>query len=527
MAGKRYSRDETAASGMLAFLIAGVIFVGSLGAILVASHSSGKGAAAAEAPVAAINNNARSLAELVLGSPGFSSTGTDWVSGEAALGVGASSQADGLKRLGLLDGPSHDPTLLSYNKFENLRLAPLAAANDNYVNYPEAREALGLDEAGLNFHLRAYPTLPSVASILATGHKDGNLRVAYIGHATESVPVVVGQPAANANLGATAPTCAVSPNPKAYRFSTQITNGGTVPTQFVAVFAITFPNGLQHGENANTGVLAPNGGSETVWIDVPAYGGATCGANTSIHVDINDPAQKLLTLTHTVTAAEAATTAATSANDMFLDMGAASYRTTQKVQANYDGVDIKAKALVFKVFSGTGEGGSVVYQNPASGTFNAPASSNQRKLTFGPLSTPGHYTADLYDGSTAGTALRVTEHFDVVDPAPAAYAPPNAVAPSGTPTYTADGTTGNEVAMVDSLVTKFCPTYFNSKTQTPVIYAVNWDSRCAPFKTGQPQVGDVFSDSTNTLKNDLPERLLDADNEATLQYTNVLIVGSN
>ncbi|HUR64587.1 MAG TPA: hypothetical protein VM241_08915 [Candidatus Thermoplasmatota archaeon] len=529
MASSRLTKDETAASGMMAFLVAGVIFTGSLGAILIASHSSGKGVAGSAAPAAGLSSEARSLATLLFDSPGYNGTGTDWVSGTAAAALAGTPAAEGLKRLGLQNGSADDPTMLDYRKFENLRMAPLTAANDGYVNYPEARAALGLDETGRNFHIRAYPTLPNVAKILSTGHKDPNLRVAYIGHAaTVQPPSQTVQPAANANLGVSSPTCAVSPNPKAYRFATTITNGGTVATQFTTVFSITFPNGVQHGENGNSLLIAADGGQGTAWIDVPAYAGVACGAGTVIRVDVNDPMQKLLTVTHTVTAGEAATTAAAAANDLFVDTPTASFRTTGTITVNYDGVDIKNKHLVFKVFSGDGEVGSPVYQNPASGsgTFDAPSSAQQRKVTFGPLA-PGPYTAVLYDGSSAATSLRVTERFLVVDPRPPAYAPPAATVPVGPVTYSADGTTGNEVAMLDSLVEKFCPTYFDSTTSAPVIYPVAWTARCAGFKAGQPQPGDVFPDNTNTLKVDLPARLLDASGEPTLETTNVLVVGSN
>jgi hypothetical protein len=199
---------QAAASGTIAFLVAGVLFMGSVATVLVTTRTTG-GPELADAPQAAVLRlQARDVAALLVDSPGYSTSGT-WSSG-ADNYTGRSTNADLLLRLGLVDDADH--SLLGYAKLQNLRRAPLAAdATDGYVNYEEARRSLGLDGAGRDFHVRAYPQLAALDDLMASGGRDGNLRVTYVGHYEVSYPLLsVAAPHPAHNLTVTAPTCLVS-----------------------------------------------------------------------------------------------------------------------------------------------------------------------------------------------------------------------------------------------------------------------------------------------------------------------------
>jgi hypothetical protein len=257
MAGSGFKKDEAAASGMLAFLIAGVIFTGSIGAILITSHKAGGPSIAQDDHKAAsYGAQAKSLADTLVGSPGYSQpTGTQTGTSAPAANKDWTANPDAMIRLGLMD-PS-DPTLLSYAKLDNLRRAPLASSgSDGYVNYEEARHSLGLDQSGLGFHVRAWPDLGEVQRNLDAGQTFGaNLSVAYLGH-MQNIPdeqklgagtynirlciVVLGYDGRPSRLGLLEPLTAVvhvadggHPDEQAYKTATPLTGfemqGNAIP----------------------------------------------------------------------------------------------------------------------------------------------------------------------------------------------------------------------------------------------------------------------------------------------------------
>src|SRR5688500_16851562 len=111
---------------MVAFIVAGFVFIGSVGAVLYASDEVG-GPAVVDAPTAAsLRLQAGSLVDLLLNSQGLVApsydfggstgtvgfpAGTDWIDGDVLLGQGqeiasrphADAAAESLLRLGLAD----------------------------------------------------------------------------------------------------------------------------------------------------------------------------------------------------------------------------------------------------------------------------------------------------------------------------------------------------------------------------------------------------------------------------------------
>lgn len=163
-------RDTDATSQVIAFIVAGAIFMASVGAVLLASQGA---AADPTAPDDAVRTrDAKSLVDMLVGSPG--------VAGE--------SGPDGLIRLGFA---AHNGSGLQQSSLDALRGAGMVADGGNgLVDYEEAQRSLGLSPGGAQeFHLRIYPVLPKDSA----DNAGTTLRVAYVADwasiATAKVPM--------------------------------------------------------------------------------------------------------------------------------------------------------------------------------------------------------------------------------------------------------------------------------------------------------------------------------------------------
>lgn len=527
-------------------MIAGVLFMASVVAVLVASNSAGDEGSASASDAAAMRVQARDLAATVLTSPGFGASG-DWAEGAHPY-TGATPNAEGLKRLGLLDDQAADPNMLEYAKFQNLRRAKYAADPLNgHVDYREAIASLGLDAAGLDFHVRAYPALQSVIELLADGTRDRNLRVAYVGD-IEVEEITAGNQAVDLadDIDATTPVCTVDNalHPRMFRISTTVYNNGSTPTQFTAV--TTADLGVSPQVQNTNGYLVPVGGSVTLSADVARVEGRTCGAGSTITFDLYDPVHsKLKTVQHTFTAAEGAATGLPSGatdHGLYVDTGSQYYLPTQRVVLSYGGSNLDTNDKLFLlVCPGTAEctpATAAFVKDSDETTFSAGNANNGRTVEFGPLGA-GEYTAWLYDCETLSCAshnndpvtltaahVRATERI-LVSAAPVpGYTPQDEVILETR--YTASGGGGDEVRFLERLVQQFCPSFFDGKGKSPLspwAEDPQWNDRCA-FKGTQAQPGDVFPDTKKVMNNDLPARLLHADGTPNYDVTNVLVIGS-
>jgi hypothetical protein len=552
----------------VAFLVAGVLFMASVVAVLVTTRTSSDSEGTGDIPqAAAYRVQANGLADILLESPGFvsGSTPEDWSDG--ATYAGRVPAADSLARLGLLDAQATSPKMLDFAKFQNLRSAPFATADDDFVNYEEARRTLGLEKADMDFHIRAYPSLQSVKDLLACGVqcKDPNLRVSYVGDIEP--PSATGSVAPTAvELGPSpgvppALSCSVSPNPKAYRISSTIINNGISDTQIRGVFDIQFSNGPRYTKTVNSPVLVPNvefagnpptvGSSTTFNLDVPAYDGRVCGSGTRIELELYDSNQRLTTVGPTVLAT-GITGATASAKDLWLESATYFIGGADTVKVTYDGTaagnGFKNQDFTLVVYNGEGTSGAVEFvQNVQSSN-----SGKGGDIVVGTGLPLGVHTAVLYDGLFAGSdnaataaaaqgssALRVSARVNVVAaPGPGPYTPYGGSS-SGSANYVFNplGVVPTEVFFLEGLIQKFCPTYVGSKTESPIPPAgwggddgdawgvdagvdrwttgsatSDWEQRCSSFKAGAVtelnQPGDVFPDRKNPLRNQLVPRLI-------------------
>ncbi|MFA5944910.1 MAG: hypothetical protein WC876_10645 [Candidatus Thermoplasmatota archaeon] len=569
------------ASSVIAFLIAGVLFTASVVAVLVTTRNSSDAEATGDATESArFNIQSAGLADVLLGSPGFNTVSNlpsqlDWAN--AANYNGRTRDADNLTRLGLLD--SEEPSMMNYSKFQNLRRAGYFANSTNgYVDYEEAAESLGLADANLDFHIRAKPNLDTLAELLSEPSKDTNLRVTYVGdiEVTTTSESLTGDPVSMTN-----PVCSLdASNPQVYVISVTVHNAGSATTQFTAVTAVDI-GGNSQVQNQNTnGFLVLAGDSVTLSVEVPAIEGRSCAGGSAVF-DLYDPVNGKL---DTSTAYKPETDGGPDEdlcdgdvdhpclNDpgapaeadigLHLDTDKQNYRNTaDPVILNYDGNGLKNNDDLFlRVCSGTVEctSAAATYTSPGANTFNAASNTASRIVNIGTLTTAGEYTAWLYDceeaacGSPAAPDsdnLRVTERILVTTAPVGGYVPADSVVLSD-PIYTAPAGPAQEVLYLETLMSKFCPTWFNSNNgaDSPLT-GVDWDDRCNSeavdfFKTdpaGQTQPGDVFPDTKQVMNDDLPTRLICqsatcpgagfggqdiVEGEPRYDITNVLVIGS-
>ncbi len=189
-----FRRDDAAVAQMLTFLVAGVMFVGSVGTVLYFTRT----AATDDDAVASATTNidAASLADLLVGSPG----------------IGWENGADGVVRLGLL---AANRSGLDAAHLDLLRGATYEAnATNGKVDYEEAEASVGLTGADTDFHLSIYPI--GLKQTLAAADLS-SIRTGYIGHWNSLGPTTVTLgtteqmvAAANANLNATMSSLALN-----------------------------------------------------------------------------------------------------------------------------------------------------------------------------------------------------------------------------------------------------------------------------------------------------------------------------
>lgn len=165
---QRLRRDDEALGQVVAFLVAGVIFLGTVAGVIVATRSTASDPYSTQSE-SVKEVEASGLADLLVGSPG----------------VGWSADADALQRLGLA---AANGSGLNSDALEALRGAVEASTDNGKVDYEEALTSLGLATDGSDgLHIRIYPIDVEEASL--TGK-----RVAYIGDWTSLASTKVALP---------------------------------------------------------------------------------------------------------------------------------------------------------------------------------------------------------------------------------------------------------------------------------------------------------------------------------------------
>lgn len=537
--------DSGLASTVVAFLIAGMLFIASVVGLLLMTQSGAQDGVGGPAATATAKVEAAGLADILLGSAGYADGAAFDHAGAAANG--SMPAADRLDRLGLMDAQS-GTGMLDFAKLQNLRRAPMAAnGTDGYVNYEEAARTLGLSGAGLAFHIRAYPSLPTVRELQTTQSRDHNMRVTYVGDINvtpTTTTAMPSNPAEGLTSGCTpaAPTCA-SPTttcdkagagqpagyppvpPGSYRIGTWVHNGGTTETQFSGTFHFSHTGSNAGGtqdpadQGANTW-LVPAGGWVFLYVDVPAtarFGG--CDGNSVVTVNVRDLGTASLTQA-TDPASLPNPPASQSPKDMWLDSGRPYYRNPSDLTSG-------CPEPVTFTYSGSNTGGggngangqgngqpfkdSWMYltietsagAQVASKSFVHPGNAAGATIsTIGnvPICLPaGGYTATLYFCNSSSTPCnspalsagkeRTTERFLVSHSTIPPYSPVP-IDVTGPDLYTSQPSSLIEVEYLSKLVDSFCPYIYERQNTTDI-----------PAMTGPPSVPDrciPFQDPART-----------------------------
>lgn len=508
---------QAAASSVVAFLLAGAVFIGAIGTLLVSGRDTADSGATVQVSAATLSLQAQSLADLLVNSPGY-----HIVDGQAVVDWSTAS-ADELERLGLREA---DRRFMDFDKFQNLRRAGYASLDDGFVNYPDARTSMGLDALDLDFHLRAFPSLKSVQDLLASGSRDKNLRAAYIGdvNAVSSNGGPTGLVAAD--IGA--PTC--TPSGNVYIVSTTVRNSGSQPTQFTGFFDTQLGSGnagRYQDRTRSYEVLA--GQSVTLSIAVPYKAGRSCTGGT-LDLEIWDRSVKLWETPNNAPFSLSGGAATTQVNkDLWMNPTVAFSPSTSDVTLEFGGdLPTKNNDPSVNLSLTVTEGGTPLAGYPQTITVTKSVRSVVvPKAVLG----VGEYVASLsYPGG-----VTVTDPIYVTDAPPPAFTPT-----SGSLSYQPTEPVPIEVAFLEELVHNFCPYYFESSTQSPMVAPPTHAERCGFQRHGNPQPGDVFPDTRNVLNSDLPARLIDPNNTGYVKqcngnvqggprydWTRVLVVGSN
>lgn len=533
--------DSEAAASTIAFLIAGLLFTGVLAVVMLGASEVAREGDRSDTDASLLQGQAESMLTLLVHSPGYTQPGgVDWVD-ETALDVEPGYPvADNNVRLGLQQaGTDH----LSFRKFYNLRLAAFDADDeDGRLNYEEARANLGLEEKGLDFHIRTKPSLQRVQDILDSGYRDPNMKITYVGNVDQTGGGGASDPDPDGGLLIDDARCmkASSHDPRApdnaLRFIVAVTNGGETTTQFQGHFEI---DGLDSKlARVDQSVLSESLDPDDVvdvHVDIPNVQADLCSSTTSFSVAIHDTNQQLREVAFDASDVTDGAAADPASIDLALEADASHYTVDDDVTLRYEGDYDKDETMSLELVNGTG---ATVHTD--SHAIPSSASKQLFEIPAATLQSPGlgpdDYLALLTheSGAVATQRVLVLASGSSVDP----YMPPDA---SGK--YNVDESVAVEVGYLDKLVEQFCLTWFDSQTETPVgTWDPNktdppnsigdWNQRCG-FRSDPPpspadvQPGDVFPDLKTNLTDDLVQRLENADGTPRYDLVTTLVVGSN
>jgi hypothetical protein len=486
---------DTASSQLIGFLVGVSVFAATLGYVVLVSVDQDQGAGQAER--SDLNQKAVSLSHLLIDSQG-----EGWYAGAACVAGQESATnftPDAIVRFGIgseLCAPvgSRVPSNLSYEKIRDMQRALMAADGANgHADYAEARSALGLDAANLDFHIRTRPVLASVIQLLQQGRQDPNLRALYVGDY---------ESAAGPSLQV-AHTSGFTSNGTTANVWVRIQNDGLTTT----LFEVSFTLHLSKGDitlTRHTPVVLP-GGTYNVSIAIPKSSGFSW-ATTSIDYLVSDPSQ--VVAQGTISAAGVSMTAATAKKIYEVHSGKLEYVLT--------GGSIQPK-IYYSAWNADGSTASVsgwkleVY-NALGLLVGSDLSLHSRGWESFTLTSPTAHSVRLKD--SLGGLLAQETVTALTLPAvgynplggPVAYAPQAPVLP--------------EAGFLAAILKQF----------DPYVYSAGYSHPSLGYQAG----GDIYPDIKAAMNDDLPKALLDDkgtpspnDDVPTLSRYNVVVVGSN
>lgn len=492
--------DEEGGSPLIGFI--GALFVFSLVFAAVIEYSlMGQGQREQVEDKANLAALAVNLANLVLLTPGrgwYGPAGCDSGSLDSSDFAPDQVQRFALGEEPCAVGASHEAHInnLSYDKVQSLFGAGVEGDPTNAkLDYEEARDSLGLTQSGVDFHVRAWPILPTIEELLRTGQKDPNLRPLFIGDYERrqggEVPTVLVQHSAG-----------LEDRTNVALLWVNVTNNGTEPTLFSVRFAIPLKHDVVVEEH--TPLLAP-GESFNVSFSANKTSDWEWKANAAPRFDylVRDISQTLGE--GSVSLASISTTAPSPARRILtaemdqlvwvMDDDSVSVSTTYDVLKGDGASNVNYNGWSLEVRNRTTD--EIV---ASSSTLNANGGSKSFSLT-----QLGDYDLVLNGGVDWVANL---DSFSVVADNPQPFTPA-----SGTGAWVPEPPVATEAGYLDLVIEQFDFGVFHS----------DYANASVPYVGG----GDILPDDNQVLADELPLRLRNATGDGSTFLYNTLVVGSN
>ncbi|MBI2076911.1 MAG: hypothetical protein HYT80_00870 [Euryarchaeota archaeon] len=465
-----------------------------------------------------LTKNAESLANVL------TARGSGWFASDACVaGIEQTVTGDGVDegRFGLGSetcdaGGGADSQIgrLDYYKIKNLYTAAKAEDPDNtFLDYDEAHESLGLVGQNLDFHIRSWPVLASVRTVLERGYGDANLKPGYIGNyvPTASAPARpdITHAARVDDLGDDAEIKVTITNPAT----------GSVGSAFMVSLSVDLADGAITW-NQNTPILPADGTSYNITTKIPQtsdwnWGGKAKKVTYSIQDSIGP-----------LPGADGTGFADFVDPDTGVPVDMASYGSARTiVVVNVDRLSYEVNDPSPPAFGGSNQWPTAVYQGfkgdgdadnqfrpHQSGGYSLYVAGGALAETYTSLGAnserlnQGSYTAAVYTVQIkqGGTVLN-----DDVMEIQAAGGSCNV----GAGTYEPAAAVTTEAGYMERLFDNFDKEVVDSRYQTVGI----------PYNV----TADIYPDVKCSLDSTLPAKLVGGDGLGTLDYYSTLIVGSD
>lgn len=394
---------------------------------------------------------------------------------------------------------------ISFWKIQNLIGAGNAADPANgHVDYEEARHSLGLDDSGMDFHLRSAPVLASVRELLRTPTQDPNLRPLYLGD-YEAGALGPSRP----NIGHSG-----SAAQDAHYIYLNVTITQVLPTitsNFQVAYNIPLEKGtivftrntasISLGAVTVSAVIAKT--EDWAWADPAskiatyqvsdALGGLASGTIDLTGLSPDAPANGNDNVIVTLSLDRLTYATPFGASNKWPEAEYAGYRGDGSKVTSFDGDDIDLKVV----------GSGLI---PYTKTYTNPTKNGQTLEDI--LLIAGSYTVEAWISTTAGTKI-ATDVFDVIDGALGG----GTTCAVDVGDYEPQASTLTESGYVDILFANY----------DEGVLLSNYDDTDMPYLAA----GDVFPDVKCALNQNLAPLLTDASGNPTTSRYTTLIVGSN
>lgn len=493
-------------------IVAGGMFVSVVGAVVLVTMEQND--STQKADQAQVQTTASSLVDVLV-----EARGEGWFAATAnRCADGAENKdafvADGVDRLGLAAEACGYPLKLvpgnlSFDKLVNLQGAAKEADPDNgFLDYEEARLALGLDVTGQDFHIRTQPLVPTLRTLMAGGLQDPIVRPLYIGDYEPTSGLIGSGLLFEVGIGDPEEDGEESDGEEGededsgdyLTLWAKITNNGLVPTIFEANFKLSLADDDVVLSRQSDTMAA--GETTTMTVRVPKSADWAWKTPVIDYV-LSDLARTLAT--GTLDASDVTMTSSETNRIFDVEPDRLQFETTGSLQKiHYDAYDGRGNQVAHTDWK------LEVYREPLGLLVALDSVLHTRGWESFDLSIPSDYSVSLKAGTGEELAR---DSFVLLDVQLGGWG-------VGEIEWAPQTSTLTESEYVEVIVDQF----------TAAVFSADYDHELLPYAAG----GDVYPDVKDELNDQLPVQLIDdkgtaspVDDEPTLEKYNVLVVGSN